>query len=484
MKKRNEKGFVLMETLIVSVFIMTLLVFLFVQFRKIASSYNTTFQYNTVNGLYSAESVSTFLNQDGYEDLASALRTAEADERYYIDIVDCPSAYFNEKNYCDQLFQNLKIVHAYFMSSNMNNFISKLDFYDDMSENTKDFARYVKSDTNDAQHRLVIEFENNEFATVKLGKKSMVSSRFNFTGDVQTFRAPKKGTYRVELWGAQGGNANASMGRGAYTSGLIELNAGETIYVYVGGAGTAPIKDRATYTGGYNGGGNGGAGTNTGGSGGSGGSGGGATDIRLTKGVWNDAMSLRSRIMVAAGGGAAGGIGATNSSMEGGAAGGLSGYPFTAATTPGVYSGTPGTGGSQTAGGVGGFGNSAGGAQNTLRGLNGTFGVGGNAVATSFSGAGGGAGGGYYGGGAGGSADNGHGAGGGGGSSFISGYAGSIAVDTNGKATGQSVHFSNKVFINGNIIAGNALMPSTNGSGNMTGNSGNGKAFITFIMNG
>ncbi|MDO5151335.1 MAG: glycine-rich protein, partial [Oscillospiraceae bacterium] len=74
---------------------------------------------------------------------------------------------------------------------------------------------------------------------------------YSYTGQYQTFVAPATGFYKIELWGAQGGNSvgnnsrACSYGRGnaygggcggfgAYTSGVIKLNKGETLYVYVG----------------------------------------------------------------------------------------------------------------------------------------------------------------------------------------------------------------------------------------------------------
>ena len=100
------------------------------------------------------------------------------------------------------------------------------------------------------------------------------------------------------MWGAQGGNSG---GQGGYTSGLIDLKKDEQLYLYIGGVGGAsPVGAAATIAGGYNGGGI---------TKGQDccyrvfGTGGGATDIRLTSGTWNDFNSLKSRIMVAAGGG-------------------------------------------------------------------------------------------------------------------------------------------------------------------------------------
>ena len=45
---------------------------------------------------------------------------------------------------------------------------------------------------------------------------------FNYTGDYQTFIVPKSWVYKLETWGAQGGDRGASNGgKGGYTSGEI-----------------------------------------------------------------------------------------------------------------------------------------------------------------------------------------------------------------------------------------------------------------------
>ena len=125
---------------------------------------------------------------------------------------------------------------------------------------------------------------------------------FDYTGDPQTFTAPVTGTYQIELWGAdinyKDNTWESSIKyNGAYTSGKIELNKNEILYIYVGEMG-----NKSEINGTFNG---GGASSK-----GSYGSqyyqnypGAGATDVRLVNGSWNNAISLRSRIMVAAGSG-------------------------------------------------------------------------------------------------------------------------------------------------------------------------------------
>lgn len=260
---------------------------------------------------------------------------------------------------------------------------------------------------------------------------------YGFTGDkeeYQIFTAPEEGYYKVECWGAQGGQDtfDSYIGKGAYTKGVIKLQNEEKLYIYVGSSGKRYIK-----TLGYNGGGystepyyNNNA------------SGGGATDIRFTAGKWDSFDSLKTRLMVAGGGASA---------CEAG------NMKFCITFGGGLYSNSSTTGNGGTANGA---------TQTTGY----KFGIGQSNTRT-------GAGGGYYGGYSTWGTSS-------AGSSYISGHEGcnSISVDsTESKIihTGEIIHYSNKYFLFTRMEAGNSLMPTHDGTGEMTGNSGDGYAKIT-----
>lgn len=209
------------------------------------------------------------------------------------------------------------------------------------------------------------------------------TTTFNYTGNEQYIDlAP--GAYKLECWGASGGDADnwsslggyAHPGNGGYTSGTIYISEIKRLYIQVGSKGS---------NGGYNGGGYGSTAPK----------GGGASDIRLLSGAWNNLDGLKSRIIVAGGGGSD-----EWGYSNGGHGGNLIGGTGTAGRTGNgqrtCY------GGSQTAGGSGY--------------INGGFGYGGySTVSTDLGGCGGG---GWYGGGT-----NLYSGGGGGGSSYAAGYA-------------------------------------------------------------
>lgn len=211
--------------------------------------------------------------------------------------------------------------------------------------------------------------------TLKNNTKTILS--FYYTGAVQKWVVPFTGTYKFECWGGQGGDMKNGYtgkgGRGGYACGEKLLNAGQTIYIYVGGQGVG-YNSSTNHTGGWNGGGT----CYQGASGG-----GGASDIRTILG------DLNSRFIVAGGGGG------SNDSTDGGDGGGLIGGNGQ------TVGGTSGTGGTQTSGGTGW--------------IAGTFGIG--AGVANANGDGGAGGGGWYGGGKG----QGYNSAGGGGSSYIDG---------------------------------------------------------------
>ena len=306
------------------------------------------------------------------------------------------------------------------------------------------------------------EEDENGNVNVTDGLCKFKSYEYSYRGSYGEFSAPKSGYYLIEAWGAQGANySTTSGGKGAYTSGIIKLDVGDTLYIYVGGSST-------NKTGGYNGGANGGSSTD-----GTYNGGGGASDIRLVSGDWNDSESLASRIMVAGGGAGSGyyWVGP----MSGGDAGGLVGLSGTQ-----NGKGTPHTvasGGTQRSSGLGVD------KAPTVSGF-------GFAYQANSYGTGGGSG--YYGGGSGGSTNSQVSAGAGG-SSYISGYAGCVAITSStnlspkqvcsleGETYDCSVHYSNKAFIIPIMKAGNEEMPTHDGKSTMVGNTGNGYVKISLV---
>ena len=244
------------------------------------------------------------------------------------------------------------------------------------------------------------------------------------------------GTYRFDLYGAQGGSySNGNGGKGGHTQATYSITSTTTIYICVGGT-------TSNTTGGYNGGGTGR---------GQGKGGGGATHIGLQNALLKNTSTANVLAVAGGGGGAqsrAGGYGGGGNNAGGT---GTKGY------------GNPGKGGAiwSTSNGGG-----AGGTGNSVNGSKGSFGQGG-AAGTGSDGYGAGAGGGGYWGGGGGSGDYSvvDDSGGGGGSGYIkSGLT--VGSCQNGSWTGGGKAVITAVTVNNNPTSKNAVISGgTRGSG-------------------
>ena len=287
------------------------------------------------------------------------------------------------------------------------------------------------------------------------------------------------GRYRIEVWGAQGGNAASATyaggtgGLGGYSIGEVTLNQSTTYQVVVGGQGQSYNTNYSVKYGGAGGFGGGGSGGQPWMSGSvSGGAGGGGLS-----GVFTSTSYTSSALIIAGGGGGGGGSASssgsnhgagTNGGYGGGETGGTGVHTLSGTTTVSHKSQYSGKGGTQSAGGAatnqnsvaGGklYGGGGGGISSGNSG-NATTLAGGAAPTASNSsssaGGSGGGGGGYYGGSGGGQ----YGLGGGGGSGYVN-----LNILDSGTTYGGNTSFSN-----------------TAGTGNETGHSGNGYVKITSL---
>lgn len=126
---------------------------------------------------------------------------------------------------------------------------------------------------------------------------------FDYTGNEQTFTVPCNGTYKLETWGAEGGNIDTSRlgGYGGYSTGNINLIKGNILYVNVGGQGKSVTGLQKAIEGGYNGGGN--AITSYNNAECISSSGGGATHIATNSGILSSLENNKNSILIVSGAG-------------------------------------------------------------------------------------------------------------------------------------------------------------------------------------
>lgn len=160
MKKVNKKGFVLAETIVISVVVITALVIIYTQFISVDNSYYRSFNYNNVNDLYLANQIKTFINNSN----GSSIYSIIDDENLYIDITECD--YFIEYMYCENLIDAINAKRVIITKNDTTNLISNIESYD-FSEAMKSYIKNSKS--NEDGYRIIVEFNDSTIAGLELG---------------------------------------------------------------------------------------------------------------------------------------------------------------------------------------------------------------------------------------------------------------------------------------------------------------------------
>ena len=172
MKKSNQKGFMLTETLIVSTFIVSILLFIYVQLRNINANYADSLAYNDVTTIYSAGNIKNFLLEDNYEELKQYFKdnfSLDPDAPLvYFDLTTCPASVVSETTYCQALLEQLNIKKVIFTDESNEYLLRFLDNDNNLSNNMKQFIKSQKTDGEIGEYRLYVETSDGKFATIKM----------------------------------------------------------------------------------------------------------------------------------------------------------------------------------------------------------------------------------------------------------------------------------------------------------------------------
>ena len=193
MKKTKNSGFVLLETLIVSALIVSTLVFVYIEFRNVRNSYETSFKHNTIPGIYMAKELAYYLDDTGYFTLISLLENDS-----FVDITS-PSMVNGDSDIYAEMINDMKIKNVIFTKDDLTSL--KLYLKSNNYDKTifdEEFKSYVmKSEIiNKSKYRIIVHFENNTFASILLGTREEIDSEYNaieivYTHDRYTNGIPK-----------------------------------------------------------------------------------------------------------------------------------------------------------------------------------------------------------------------------------------------------------------------------------------------------
>ena len=163
---QNEKGFLLAEALIVSTFVLTILIILFIQFSNLTNNYKNSYSHNNVEALYDLSSVATYLKNNKY-DLSDQLTTEQPFVLVYSN-GKCNMEAGLVDTFCDEFMSEMgakTIIYTYsdinpiqyYVNNNQNNYIG---------QKLREFISKIDAKEVQNKGRLFAEFTNGTFSTL------------------------------------------------------------------------------------------------------------------------------------------------------------------------------------------------------------------------------------------------------------------------------------------------------------------------------
>ena len=152
----NNKGFVLAETLIVTTFVIGVLLYLFIQFTSLSSSYNENYVYNTVESLYAIEDIKELVVSDST--IVSYIEN-NIQSSGYIDISSCEL--FEEQEYCKRLIELENIEKIIVTENEVNKSL--------ITEEDSGFLKFINriNKEGNQNYRLIAKFKNGTYSTIR-----------------------------------------------------------------------------------------------------------------------------------------------------------------------------------------------------------------------------------------------------------------------------------------------------------------------------
>lgn len=162
--KKKSKGFMLLETLIVSVSISGILIYLYMQFSTVNDSYHKSFKYNSVESLYKNADIKENIILNGLDQIYT-----DADNNIFVDLSGCQSTYFNNNAYCKELYNILDVKTVLLTKGDItqiNNSMKTTQNINKYSETIRNFMEKIAA--SDSDYQLIVEYNDNHVAAIDI----------------------------------------------------------------------------------------------------------------------------------------------------------------------------------------------------------------------------------------------------------------------------------------------------------------------------
>ena len=144
---KNNRGFLLAESLVVSTFVLTVLILLYIQFSNLTTNYKNSYNYNNVESIYDLSSVSNYLLNKNYN-----LSNQLTDSKPYVVIYKDSSCNMDAgiiDTFCDNLINMMDAKTIIYTSSDISAIQKYVSEKEDSNINQKlrEFISRVETNT-------------------------------------------------------------------------------------------------------------------------------------------------------------------------------------------------------------------------------------------------------------------------------------------------------------------------------------------------
>ena len=161
---KNNKGFAVTEVLILSTVIIGVLVFMYAQFKSINRSYQYSFEYDTVGGMYLANNIVNFINNDNYDKLVEVLMSKSEN---YLDITDCNNEIFKSSNFCLMIMEQSQVEKVIFTEENLTKIRKNML---GLEPDLKNYINQIQTTNEKNDYRIIVKFKDGTFSSMRFNK--------------------------------------------------------------------------------------------------------------------------------------------------------------------------------------------------------------------------------------------------------------------------------------------------------------------------
>lgn len=163
MKKKGNGGFLLSESLIVSTFVLTVIMLMFVQFKGIIVNNKKQYSYNSVENIYSLGSLAEFIRNNSVTISNNNVMIFTGGESG-----SCSANVTNltQRIICTNMAKAIDADYIFYTDSDIDTVKSSVSSMASINQDMKDFVQRVNADRVDGRKRLIAKFINGNFATV------------------------------------------------------------------------------------------------------------------------------------------------------------------------------------------------------------------------------------------------------------------------------------------------------------------------------